>query len=534
MEFKSFGKKVDVLAIDEEDGKLFQADMSSELVNRGAAMSSVANPETPPSAITLSQEASPSPAPEGGGVTDGLDKIPLSTEENTLSGEAAPAVISGVVEGNTDTAQSTEASTAAPVPETAHSPNALLGVVLEHGAANFEFDKKNSMNYFVRYTDANGVEKMQWGIDLKRALKDAGIVVGDSVSMENMGKKPVEVFAPLLDAEGKIILNAEGKVSGYEKKVVDRVYWAVSKIANLTVVARPEALKKGSVDSDASDLVKSVKEGVAAQVKRSVHENDGIDSGAPRRRASDSVTVPVSSGAVAAQTVGHAVGGAIAGVLSVPYIALTSAQKMLKQKFGSKPESTLVSEQGKGSVPAMSLLNSMEKITEWKCERIEKMETQLRTTMANIQHLEGFPVWEEMVNDRAIRCGVTPSEIVRKMPADPEFSDLKEKMDEIWKQNPEKINAFRDACGDFERNVRNVVKEFPNSEDAIKSRVTKSMSDVMMEGLIMPGFGEQVGEYGITIEERVRMLAKQISDFVQSMLEKLTGRAQSKSPAMES
>lgn len=532
MEFKSFGKKVDVLAIDEEDGKLFEADMSSEFVNRGVAMSSVGNQKTTPSTIALPQVVAP--AIDMPGPLDAQDKIPLSAEEKNISVEVAPAVVSDAVENSTNNAQSTEPMIAALMPEIVHSANALLGIVLEHGAANFEFDKKNNMNYFVRYMDVNGVEKMQWGIDLKRALKDTGIVVGDSVSMENMGKKPVEVFAPLLDAEGKIILTADGKISGYEKKVVDRVYWAVSKIASLTVVAKSDALKKESVESDASDLVKSVKEGVAAQAKRSAHENDSVDSGAPKRRSSDSGIVPVSSGVVAAQTVGHAVGGVIAGVLSVPYIALTSAQKLLKQKFGSKPESVLASEQSKGSVPAMSLLNSMEKITEWKCERIEKMEMQLRTTMSNIKNLEGFPVWEDMVNDRAIRFSVTPSEIVKKMSVDPECLDLKGKMDDIWKQNPEKINAFREAYGDFERNVRNVVKEFPNSEDAIKSRVTKSMSDVMMEGLIMPGFGEKVGEYGATVEERVRMLAKQISDFVQSMLEKLTGRSQSKSPAMES
>lgn len=95
----------------------------------------------------------------------------------------------------------------------------LAGVLLEHGKARFNFDKDENQSYFVKFQGDNGKEKIVWGIDLARAVEASEAKVGQRIELENQGRKTVTVDAPVRDADGK--------VTGFEKKETHRNIWEV-------------------------------------------------------------------------------------------------------------------------------------------------------------------------------------------------------------------------------------------------------------------------------------------------------------------
>jgi hypothetical protein len=66
-------------------------------------------------------------------------------------------------------------------------------VFVDCGAAPFDFDKKNELNFFVRTVTAAGEQRIYWGKDLPRALEEAGAKVGDSITATRVASKPVTV-----------------------------------------------------------------------------------------------------------------------------------------------------------------------------------------------------------------------------------------------------------------------------------------------------------------------------------------------------
>src|SRR5246127_2780084 len=66
-------------------------------------------------------------------------------------------------------------------------------VLVDVGAAPFDFDKKNELNYFVRTITPQGEQRIYWGKDLPRALEEAGAKVGDSITATRVASKPVTV-----------------------------------------------------------------------------------------------------------------------------------------------------------------------------------------------------------------------------------------------------------------------------------------------------------------------------------------------------
>ncbi|MCW8166993.1 hypothetical protein D8B22_19135, partial [Verminephrobacter aporrectodeae subsp. tuberculatae] len=91
----------------------------------------------------------------------------------------------------------------------------IAGVIVAHGAAKYLHDEKHSASYFVTVRDDKGAEKTSWGVDLERAMKNAGAKVGDNVTLENEGSKQVTVTVPVRDGRGRVI--------GSEEKETHRV-----------------------------------------------------------------------------------------------------------------------------------------------------------------------------------------------------------------------------------------------------------------------------------------------------------------------
>ena len=66
-------------------------------------------------------------------------------------------------------------------------------VFVDCGAAPFNFDEKNDLNYFVRTITPQGEQRICWGKDLRRALEEAGAKVGECITATRVASKPVTV-----------------------------------------------------------------------------------------------------------------------------------------------------------------------------------------------------------------------------------------------------------------------------------------------------------------------------------------------------
>ena len=133
-------------------------------------------------------------------------------------------------------------TTATTVPETQSGKSvgseqeqrASAGVILvEHGPAPYLHDKNNSASYFVTTRHIDSSEKnTTWGIDLERAISDSGAKIGEVVTLQNEGRKPVTVTEYVRDKDGNIVDSHE--------KITHRNSW------NVTNVSRAEAFKSES------------------------------------------------------------------------------------------------------------------------------------------------------------------------------------------------------------------------------------------------------------------------------------------------
>jgi hypothetical protein len=65
--------------------------------------------------------------------------------------------------------------------------------LVEHGPAPYKHEKGATDSYFARLRTPGGTETEVWGVDIKRALADAGINTGDQVSLERAGREDVVI-----------------------------------------------------------------------------------------------------------------------------------------------------------------------------------------------------------------------------------------------------------------------------------------------------------------------------------------------------
>lgn len=65
------------------------------------------------------------------------------------------------------------------------------GVLVDHGEAPYENDPNNSDSYFVTLEAGDGKQNTIWGVDIARALKDAGAKIGDRIGLDHQGSETV-------------------------------------------------------------------------------------------------------------------------------------------------------------------------------------------------------------------------------------------------------------------------------------------------------------------------------------------------------
>ena len=65
------------------------------------------------------------------------------------------------------------------------------GRLVDHGVAPYEHNPQARENYFVTLENDKGERRTVWGVDLKRAMRDASPKIGDRISLQHEGATPV-------------------------------------------------------------------------------------------------------------------------------------------------------------------------------------------------------------------------------------------------------------------------------------------------------------------------------------------------------
>ncbi|WP_186308528.1 LPD7 domain-containing protein [Paraburkholderia sp. BCC1885] len=126
-----------------------------------------------------------------------------------------------------------------------------VGQLLDHGAAPYQHDRENSDSYYAVVLNRTGKERIVWGVDLERAIEEGNANIGDTVSLENLGKRWVTVEIPMRDAAGKVV--------DVEEKEVYRNTWQVDVLERTKArdtpgdtpqEARPAPYRETSVGDD--------------------------------------------------------------------------------------------------------------------------------------------------------------------------------------------------------------------------------------------------------------------------------------------
>lgn len=92
------------------------------------------------------------------------------------------------------------------------------GILVDHGVAPFENNPKNRDSYFVTLETGDGQRNTIWGVDLERAMKEAGPAIGDRIGLDHQASKTIKL------PDGK-------KVERHSWKVVDVTELALSRLS---------------------------------------------------------------------------------------------------------------------------------------------------------------------------------------------------------------------------------------------------------------------------------------------------------------
>jgi putative DNA primase/helicase len=79
-----------------------------------------------------------------------------------------------------------------------------VGTLLEHGPAPYRNQPGEATNYFLTLATDEGKKRL-WGRDLHRAVRASGARVGETVTVEHHGKRPVTVSTRVRDEQGRVV-----------------------------------------------------------------------------------------------------------------------------------------------------------------------------------------------------------------------------------------------------------------------------------------------------------------------------------------
>jgi len=173
-----------------------------------AVLQPLSTPTSTPAPIQNTESAPRGPA----NVSPAVATTAAAISPGRQSADAAPAAASPATPVAHASQAVAAAATASEAPvgrtaaETRPAPEIVgQSVLIGHGAAPYKNDKDNADSYYVSYSEPDGATKTVWGKDLERAVRDSGVQLGDALTLENLGSRPVTVNRPVKDVDGKVI-----------------------------------------------------------------------------------------------------------------------------------------------------------------------------------------------------------------------------------------------------------------------------------------------------------------------------------------
>lgn len=108
----------------------------------------------------------------------------------------------------------------------------LAPTLVAHGAAPYLNKPENKNSYFVTTRTEDGIENTRWGVDLERAVTEAGANIGDRVELRNLGQTDVEVEVNVYDDDRNVV--------GQRMDTVKRNTWNVDVVDRQLDASTPE------------------------------------------------------------------------------------------------------------------------------------------------------------------------------------------------------------------------------------------------------------------------------------------------------
>jgi hypothetical protein len=107
----------------------------------------------------------------------------------------------------------------------------VIGRLKDHGAANYQFRKREDPSYYLRLMTSRG-ERILWGKDLERAVKEGKTRprAGDLIGVRRVSREAVTITTRQRDGEGRVIAQ--------EEHHAHRTRWVVEKVAFFAERAR--------------------------------------------------------------------------------------------------------------------------------------------------------------------------------------------------------------------------------------------------------------------------------------------------------
>jgi hypothetical protein len=124
----------------------------------------------------------------------------------------------------------------------------IVGRLLEHGRANYQFRRDEAPSYFIKLLTQRG-ERLLWGKDLERALTASTTQpkLGEMIGARRVAREAVTITARQRDAEGRIVSQSE--------QLAHRNRWVVEKVQFFTERAKL-ARRVRDTQADARSAVK--------------------------------------------------------------------------------------------------------------------------------------------------------------------------------------------------------------------------------------------------------------------------------------
>jgi hypothetical protein len=230
----------------------------------------------------------------------------------------------------------------------------------------------------------------------------------------------------------------------------------------------------------------------------------------------------------AGSSAGAGVADLVGRGLAMPFLALSSAARHLKRTHAqmgldAAPATQVPVPAGEAMSigEASALYTSGKFISQYKLDRIDAACKDVVDAADKLRATEDFTVWEDQMQSFAHEHGMPVQTIMQNLATDPDLRPLKEGMDQLWEKHPTLVGAYQEACDNFDARVKSVTKDYPNSTDESRERVSKAITKVVDETINLPGFGEDRGVYLRTIAERVREQLKQMMQLVERLLSKV-------------